>query len=182
MLSGEGNENGEKTTICLIGKKATLHVQHTFFVHFSCRCFARLQRETFRNSLLVLRFLLFLMLHEDRFCGFVLVTRWLHMRNTYIEESCFFAWRYYYCFSVNQHGERVRCVSFDPKTRGEPSRLSVNSFQVRIFLTLAVCHSCCHIVRSSFAHTFRLTEKQRYRPSHSKCCIVAQLCLNIQIA
>ena len=30
MLSGEGNENGEKTTICLIGKKATLHVQHTF--------------------------------------------------------------------------------------------------------------------------------------------------------
>ena len=34
MLSGEGNENGEKTTICLISKKATLHVQHTFFVHF----------------------------------------------------------------------------------------------------------------------------------------------------
>ena len=30
MLSGEGNENGEKTTICLISKKATLHVQHTF--------------------------------------------------------------------------------------------------------------------------------------------------------
>ena len=75
MLSGEGNENGEKTTICLIGKKATLHEQHTFFVHFSCRFFARLQRETFRNSLLVLPFLLFLMLHEDRFCGFVLVTR-----------------------------------------------------------------------------------------------------------
>ena len=34
MLSGEGNENGEKTTIGLINKKATLHVQHTFFVHF----------------------------------------------------------------------------------------------------------------------------------------------------
>ena len=33
MLSGEGSENGEKTT-CLISKKATLHVQHTFFVHF----------------------------------------------------------------------------------------------------------------------------------------------------
>ena len=30
MLSCEGNENGEKTTIGLIGKKATLHVQHTF--------------------------------------------------------------------------------------------------------------------------------------------------------
>ena len=47
------------------------------------------------------------------------------------------------------------------------------------------CHSCCHIVRSSFAHTFRLTEKQHYRPSHSKCGIVAwsrSLCLNIQIA
>ena len=34
MLSGEGNENGEKTTIGLISKKATLHVQHTFLVHF----------------------------------------------------------------------------------------------------------------------------------------------------
>ena len=34
MLSGEGNENGEKTTIGLISKKATLHVKHTFFVHF----------------------------------------------------------------------------------------------------------------------------------------------------
>ena len=34
MLSGEGNVNGEKTTIGLISKKATLHVQHTFFVHF----------------------------------------------------------------------------------------------------------------------------------------------------
>ena len=33
MLSG-GNENGEKTTIGLIGKKATLHVQLTLFVHF----------------------------------------------------------------------------------------------------------------------------------------------------
>ena len=31
MLSGQGNENGEKT-IGLISKKATLHVQHTFFV------------------------------------------------------------------------------------------------------------------------------------------------------
>ena len=34
MLSGKDNENGEKTTIGLISKKATLHVQHTFFVHF----------------------------------------------------------------------------------------------------------------------------------------------------
>ena len=34
MLSGEGKENCEKRTICLIGKKATLHVQHTFFIHF----------------------------------------------------------------------------------------------------------------------------------------------------
>ena len=37
MLSGEGNENGKKktaTTIGLMSKKATLHVQHTFFVHF----------------------------------------------------------------------------------------------------------------------------------------------------
>ena len=36
MLSCEGNENGEKTTtIGQIRKKATLHVQHTFFVHFA---------------------------------------------------------------------------------------------------------------------------------------------------
>ena len=40
MLSGEGNENGKKktkktkTTIGLISIKATMHVQHTFFVHF----------------------------------------------------------------------------------------------------------------------------------------------------
>ena len=36
MLSGEGNENGKKTktTIGLTSKKATLHVQHFFFVHF----------------------------------------------------------------------------------------------------------------------------------------------------
>ena len=34
MLSGEGNGNGEKTTIGLISKKTTLHVQYTVFVHF----------------------------------------------------------------------------------------------------------------------------------------------------
>ena len=34
MLSGEGNAGERrKTTIGLISKKATLHVQHTFFVH-----------------------------------------------------------------------------------------------------------------------------------------------------
>ena len=32
MLSGEGNENCEKTTAGLLSKKATLHEQHTFFV------------------------------------------------------------------------------------------------------------------------------------------------------
>ena len=34
MLSGEGSENGENTTTGLISKNATLHVQHTVFVHF----------------------------------------------------------------------------------------------------------------------------------------------------
>ena len=34
MLSSKGNENGENTTIGPISKKATLHVQHTFFVYF----------------------------------------------------------------------------------------------------------------------------------------------------
>ena len=54
MLSGEGNENDEKTTIGVIRKKATLHVQHTFCT-FLCRCLARLQRETSR-TFLVTRF------------------------------------------------------------------------------------------------------------------------------
>ena len=62
MLSGEGNENSKKkktttTTIGLISKKATLHVQHTFFFcTFLYRCFARLLRETARNFL-VTRFM-----------------------------------------------------------------------------------------------------------------------------
>ena len=50
MLSGEGNAGERcKTTVCLISKKATLHVQHTFSCTFLCRCVARLQRETSRN-------------------------------------------------------------------------------------------------------------------------------------
>ena len=55
MLGSGGNENGERTTIGLISKKATLDVQHTFLYIF-CRCFARLQRETSRNFL-VTRFM-----------------------------------------------------------------------------------------------------------------------------
>ena len=52
MLSGEGNGGEQwKTTIGLISKKATLHVQHTFFYVFLCLCFARPQRETSRNFL-----------------------------------------------------------------------------------------------------------------------------------
>ena len=35
MLSGDGNDGERlKTTIGLISEKATLHVQHAFFVHF----------------------------------------------------------------------------------------------------------------------------------------------------
>ena len=35
MLSGEGNAGErQKTTVGLISKKATLHVQHNFFGHF----------------------------------------------------------------------------------------------------------------------------------------------------
>ena len=56
MLSREGKENGEKTTIGLISYKAILHIQHTFFCTFFCCCFARLQRETSRNFL-VTRFI-----------------------------------------------------------------------------------------------------------------------------
>ena len=42
-------KNDENTTMGLIRKKATSHVQHTFFCTFLCRCFARLQRKTSRN-------------------------------------------------------------------------------------------------------------------------------------
>ena len=34
MLSGKGNAEERWKTIGLISKKATLHVQHTIFVHF----------------------------------------------------------------------------------------------------------------------------------------------------
>ena len=47
MLSGEGNENGEKITIGLISKKQLCTFFLTlFFGTFLSRCFARLQRET----------------------------------------------------------------------------------------------------------------------------------------
>ena len=65
MLSGEVNENDEKTTIGLISKNTSLHVQHTFFCTFLCRCFARLLRETSRNFL-VTRFV------EGMSCSFSL--------------------------------------------------------------------------------------------------------------
>ena len=48
MLSGEGNENGGKTTMGLIAKKQQ---KSTLFCTFLCRCFARLQRETSINFL-----------------------------------------------------------------------------------------------------------------------------------
>ena len=52
MLSGEGNENGEKTIkgLTLKPKKNNFARAAHFFCTFLCRCFARLQRETSRNS------------------------------------------------------------------------------------------------------------------------------------
>ena len=48
----------KKTTIGLISKTATLHVQHTFQCTFVCRCFARLQRETCILFVFLILFLL----------------------------------------------------------------------------------------------------------------------------
>ena len=58
MLSGEGNENGKKTTTTgLISKQATLHMQDTFFVHFFAvvlhECYVKLPQTSF----LVTRFM-----------------------------------------------------------------------------------------------------------------------------
>ena len=85
MLSGEGNENGVKTTMGLISKKKTncARAAHFRFL-FLCHCFARPQRETSRN-VLVTRFmeemsylLLFTFFHlliftlvAARFCHFL---------------------------------------------------------------------------------------------------------------
>ena len=42
MLSGEGSENGENTTIGLISKQKQLYTCSTLLCPFLCRCFARL--------------------------------------------------------------------------------------------------------------------------------------------
>ena len=49
MLSGKVNENGGKTTMGLISKKAAKKC--TLFCTFLCRCFAQIQRETSINFL-----------------------------------------------------------------------------------------------------------------------------------
>ena len=56
MLSGEGNENGEKTAIGVISKKNNFARAALFFCPFLCRYFVRPQRETSRNFL-VTRFM-----------------------------------------------------------------------------------------------------------------------------
>ena len=68
------------------------------------------------NSLLVIPCLVFLMLHEDRFCGFVLVTRWVHMRSTYIEECCFSSWPETSCLYV-QYSLRAWILAWIPHCR-----------------------------------------------------------------
>ena len=54
MLSGEGNEKGEKTAIGLISKKSNFARAAHFFRTFLCRCFARLQHDTSGNFLVTL--------------------------------------------------------------------------------------------------------------------------------
>ena len=138
----------------------------------------------FRTSLLVLPFFLFLMPHEDRFCGLF----WLHAEFTSVTRTtknvvspriCTIASR-----SINtEEGSAALVLTRKQEAIARPFPSVRKQFSSSKFSNVC-CHSCCSFVRSSFAHTFRLTEKQLYRPSHSKCCIVAQtrsLCLNIQI-
>ena len=104
------------------------------------------------------------------------------MRNTYIENVLSPRDGSIASRSINTEGGSAALVL----TRKQEANLpSVRKQFSRSNFSNVCCHSCCYIVGSSFAHTFRLTEKQQYRPSQSKCCIVAwtrSLCLNIQIA
>ena len=56
MLSGEGNENGEKNNNRSSWQKKNLALAAHLFCTFLCRRFARLQSETSRN-ILVTRFM-----------------------------------------------------------------------------------------------------------------------------
>ena len=56
MLSGEGNENGEKTTVGLISNKTTLHVQHTF-LYISLPLFLHDYNVNLSRNFLVTRFM-----------------------------------------------------------------------------------------------------------------------------
>ena len=50
MQSGEGKENGEKRKGLISKKSNFARAAHFFLIcTFLCRCFARLQLETFRN-------------------------------------------------------------------------------------------------------------------------------------
>ena len=64
MLSGEGNENGEKTTIGLIAKtQLCTCMQNTFFVHFSAVVsHDKLPSNTFYRGNVV-RFLVHFLIH-----------------------------------------------------------------------------------------------------------------------
>ena len=96
MLSGEGNAGERwKTTIGLISKKGTLHVQHTLFCTFFCRCFARLQRETSRNFLVtsfidwnVVRFLVHFFLTAAHFHLALVAPSISHFVTTATKLSC----------------------------------------------------------------------------------------------
>ena len=46
MPSGEGDENGEKTTIVIFSQKNNFARAAHFFCTSLCRCFARPQRQT----------------------------------------------------------------------------------------------------------------------------------------
>ena len=152
MLGGEGNENGEKTAIPFFNISLPLFCTTTTWgvqYHFVATSFFSLSNASRRSH---------------RFCGFVLVTRWVHMRNMYNEECCFSSCLHY-CFSVNKHEGRVRCLR-KQEAIARPFPSVHKQFSSSKFSNVC-CHSCCHIVRSSYALTFRLTEKQRYRPFHS---------------
>ena len=184
MLSGEGNKNGEKTTIGLIRAKKQLCTYSTLFFNISLPLFCTTTTWNFQKLFVGSSFSS--LSHAQKINSVDLF--WLHPE-----------FRCVTCTSKNAVSPGDSTIASQSNNMEGGSALLVltrkqeviaqpfpsvpkqlNSLQDWIFLTVAVTAAV-----TLFAHTFRLNKKQRYHSSQSKGCAVMQtrsLCLNIQIA